>query len=329
MEQVLNIKKFNKIGVLTSGGDAPGMNAAIRAVVRTALRHGIAVMGVQRGYHGLWMGEIVDLDSRSVSEKLQRGGTFLMTARSTTFNSPEGVKKAYAMAKVFNLDALVVIGGDGSFRGARDLAHAGLPVVCIPGTIDNDIASSDYTIGYDTAMNTAMQAIDKIKDTAAAHERCSVVEVMGRSAGYIALNVGIATGAEVILLPEIPFDFAKDVVKRLLECRNKGKHHYVVIVAEGAGDATEIAHQIKEATGIESNATTLGYVQRGGSPTLRDRVMASKMGFCAVDCLVQGRTNRVIVMQGKEVTDLDIDEALAMKKTISPEEYEQAKIIAL
>ncbi len=329
MEELLEKKEFKKIGVLTSGGDAPGMNAAIRAVVRTAIGNGLSVLGVQRGYHGLWKGDITELNSRSVSEKLQRGGTFLMTARSTTFNTPEGVKKAAEMAKVFNMDALVVIGGDGSFRGARDLAHAGLPVIGIPGTIDNDIASSDYTIGYDTAMNTAMEAIDKIKDTAAAHERCSVVEVMGRKAGYIALNVGIATGAEVILLPEIPFDFGKDVVKRLLECRNKGKHHYVVIVAEGAGDAQEIAKQIKDATGIESNATTLGYVQRGGSPTLRDRLMASRMGHTAVECLLQGRYNRIVVMKGNTISDLDIDEAVSMTKTISAEEYEQAKIIAL
>lgn len=329
MEELSEKIEFKKIGVLTSGGDAPGMNAAIRAVVRTAIGHGLSVLGVQRGYHGLWKGDIIDLNSRSVSEKLQRGGTFLMTARSATFNTPEGVKKAYEMAKVFNMDALVVIGGDGSFMGARDLAHAGLPVIGIPGTIDNDIASSDYTIGYDTAMNTAMQAIDKIKDTAAAHERCSVVEVMGRKAGYIALNVGISTGAEVILLPEIPFDFGKDVVKRLLECRNKGKHHYVVIVAEGAGDAQEIAKQIKDATGIESNATTLGYVQRGGSPTLRDRLMASRMGHTAVECLLQGRYNRIVVMKGNTISDLDIDEAVSMTKTISPEDYEQAKIIAL
>ncbi len=329
MEQAIDTRQFKKIGVLTSGGDAPGMNAAIRAVVRTALGNGLAVMGIQRGFHGLWKGEIADLDGRSVSEKLQRGGTFLMTARSTTFNTPEGVNKAYEMAKVFNLDAIVVIGGDGSFKGARDLALAGLPVIGIPGTIDNDISCSDYTIGYDTAMNTAMQALDKIKDTAAAHERCSVVEVMGRKAGYIALNVGIATGAEVILLPEIEFDFGKDVVKRLLECRNKGKHHYVVIVAEGAGDAAEIANKIREATGIESNATTLGYVQRGGSPTLRDRLMASRMGHHAVECLLEGRYNRVVVMKGNSVTDLDINEALEMTKTISLHEYEEAKIIAL
>lgn len=320
---------IKKIAVLTSGGDAPGMNAAIRAVARTALNSGLSVMGVQRGYHGLWRGDFIELNARSVSEKLQRGGTFLMTARSATFNTPEGVKKAHEMARIFGIEVLVVIGGDGSFRGARDLAGDGLPVIGIPGTIDNDIASSDYTIGYDTAMNTAMEAIDKIKDTAAAHERCSVVEVMGRKAGYIALNVGIATGAEVILLPERPFDFNQDVIKRLLECRNRNKHHYVVIVAEGAGDAAEIAQHIQAVTGIESKATTLGYVQRGGSPSLRDRLLASRMGHHAVECILDGRLNRVIVMRGNQICDLDIDEALAMSKTISQAEYEQAKIIAL
>ncbi len=329
MEENRNHNAVKTIAVLTSGGDAPGMNAAIRAVVRTALNNGLKVFGVRRGYHGLWKGEIEELNSRSVSEKLQRGGTFLMTARSATFNTPEGLKKAYDMAKVFNIDALVVIGGDGSFRGARDLSHLGLPVIAIPGTIDNDISSTEYTIGYDTAMNTAMEAIDKIKDTAAAHERCSVVEVMGRKAGYIALNVGMATGAEVILVPEIPFDFNTDVIKRLLFCRNKGKHHYVVIVAEGAGDAADIAARIHEMTGIESNATTLGYVQRGGSPTLRDRRMASRMSFHAVSCLLEGRMNRVVALKGNQITDFDIDEAIAMTKTITLKEYEAAKIVAL
>ena len=223
--------QIKTIAVLTSGGDAPGMNAAIRAVTRAGLNKGYRVLGVRRGYHGLWRGDIIELDGRSVSEKLQRGGTFLMTARSATFNTEEGVKQAFDMCKVFNIDSLVVIGGDGSMRGARDLARLGLPVVCLPGTIDNDIPCSDYTIGYDTAMNTAMEAIDKLRDTASSHERCSVIEVMGRHAGYIALNVGVSTGAEVILIPEVEHDFNRDVVKRLLECRNSGKHHYIVVVA--------------------------------------------------------------------------------------------------
>ena len=329
MEENKSQNAVKTIAVLTSGGDAPGMNAAIRAVVRTGLNNGLKVLGVRRGYHGLWKGEIEELSSRSVSEKLQRGGTFLMTARSVTFKTPEGLKKAYDMSKVFDIDALVVIGGDGSFRGASELSHLGLPVIAIPGTIDNDISSTEYTIGYDTAMNTAMDAIDKIKDTAAAHERCSVVEVMGRKAGYIALNVGMATGAEVILVPEIPYDFNTDVIKRILYCRNKGKHHYVVIVAEGAGDATDIATRIQEITGIESNATILGYVQRGGSPTLRDRRMASRMGYHAVTCLLEGRMNRVVALKGNQIMDFDLDEAIAMAKTITQKEYDAAKIIAL
>lgn len=322
-------KKIKRIAVLTSGGDAPGMNAAIRAVVRTAINNGIEVMGVKRGYHGLWRGDFIKLGSRDVSEYLQRGGTFLMTARSVTFNTPEGLQKAKQMLSIFNCDALVVIGGDGSYKGASDLSKIGVKVICIPGTIDNDISSTEYTIGYDTAMNTAMQAIDKIKDTGQAHERCSVIEVMGRSAGYIAQNVGMATGAEVILLPEIPFDFNKDVIKRILECRNSGKRHYVVVVAEGAGDATDIAKRIEDSTGIETRPTILGYVQRGGSPSLRDRIMASRMGYSAVACLLKGKINRAICVKDSRICDVDLEEALKMEKKISLEEYENAKIVAL
>lgn len=325
-ELAQNIKT---IGVLTSGGDAPGMNAAVRAVTRAALNNGIEVFGIRRGYHGLWRGDFERLNGRSVSEKLQRGGTFLMTARSATFNTPEGVKKAYEMAKVFNLDALVVIGGDGSFRGARALSREGLPVIGIPGTIDNDIPCTEYTIGYDTAMNTAMEAIDKLKDTAAAHERCSVIEVMGHKAGYIALNVGMAVGAEVILIPEIAYDFNQDVVKRLLECRNRGKHHYVVIMAEGVGSASEVAAHIQEVTGIEARPTILGHVQRGGSPTLRDRIMASNMGARAVECLLENRINRIVAFKHGEITDIDLEEGLEQGKLLSSREYERARIIAL
>lgn len=316
------------IGVLTSGGDAPGMNATIRAVVRAGLHHGYKVYGITRGYHGLWKGEIEEITARDVSEKLQRGGTFLMTARSKTFETPEGVLKGAKMCQVFGIDALVVIGGDGSFRGARDLARLGLPVIGLPGTIDNDISCTDYTIGYDTAMNTAMEAIDKLRDTASSHERCSVIEVMGRKAGYIALNVGIATGAEVVLIPEHPYDFSKDVVRVILDGRNAGKHHYIVIVAEGAGKATEIAQKIEEATGIESRPTILGHLQRGGSPTLRDRTMASLMGIHAVDCIKAGRLNRIVVFQNGKITDVDIEEGLKMTKTISEEELNQSKILS-
>ncbi len=317
------------VAVLTSGGDAPGMNAAIRSIVRAGLNTGYRMLGVRRGFHGLWRGDIIELNSRSVSEKLQRGGTFLMTARSLTFNSPEGVKQAYDMCKVFNIDALVIIGGDGSYHGALDLSRLGMPVICLPGTIDNDIACTDYTIGYDTAMNTAMEAIDKLRDTASSHERCSVIEVMGRHAGYIALNVGISCGAEVILIPEVEHDFNRDVIKRLLECRNSGKHHYIVVIAEGVGSAVEYAKRIEKMTGIESRATVLGYVQRGGSPTLRDRQMASLMGVQAIDCVKNNRLNRVVSYRGGQIVDMDIEEAMKMTKTISLEEYGDAKFIAI
>ncbi|MCQ2516554.1 MAG: 6-phosphofructokinase [Saccharofermentans sp.] len=292
------------------------MNATIRAVVRAGINSGLEVYGVTRGYHGLWKGEISPIGMRDVSDTLQRGGTFLMTARSKTFEEPAGTVKAAKMMEVYGLDALVVSGGDGSFKGARALARLGVPVIGIPGTIDNDIGCTEYTIGYDTSMNTAMEAIDKLRDTASSHERCSVIEVMGRRAGYIALNVGIATGAEVILIPEVPFDFDKDVLRVILDGRNKGKRHYIVIVAEGAGDATDIATRIEAATGIESRPTILGHLQRGGSPTLRDRTTASLMGVHAIDCLLNKKYNRIIVEKAGKITDIDIEEGLAIKKTI-------------
>lgn len=316
---------IKRIGVLTSGGDAPGMNATIRAVVRAGINSGLEVYGVTRGYHGLWKGEISPIGMRDVSETLQRGGTFLMTARSKTFQTDEGVLKGARMMEVYGLDALVVSGGDGSFKGARALARLGVPVIGIPGTIDNDIGCTDYTIGYDTAMNTAMEAIDKLRDTASSHERCSVIEVMGRRAGYIALNVGIATGAEVILIPEVEFDFNRDVIRVILDGRNKGKKHYIVIVAEGAGNASEIADKIEEQTGIESRPTILGHLQRGGSPTLRDRTTASLMGVHAIDCLLAGRYNRIIIEKNGKISDIDIEEGLATSKTIPSIEIENAK----
>ena len=319
------VQPVKRIGVLTSGGDAPGMNACIRSVVRAGINAGFEVYGVTRGFHGLWKGEIKELTGRDVSEKLQRGGTFLMTARSKTFMTDEGVLKGARMMEAFELDALVVIGGDGSYKGARALARIGMPVIGLPGTIDNDIASTEYTIGYDSAMNTAMDCIDKLRDTASSHERCSVIEVMGRRAGYIALNVGIATGAEVILIPEVPYDFNRDVLRTILDGRNRGKKHYIVIVAEGAGDATDIARQIEEATEIESRPTILGHLQRGGSPTLRDRTTASLMGVHAIDCLVEKRYNRLIVERDGKICDVDIEEGLSMQKTISEEEIKNAK----
>lgn len=319
------VAPVKRIGILTSGGDAPGMNATIRAVVRAGINSGMEVFGVTRGFHGLWKGEISQIGMRDVSEKLQRGGTFLMTARSKTFTTDAGVLKGAKMMEVYGLDALVVSGGDGSFKGARALARLGVPVIGIPGTIDNDIGCTDYTIGYDTSMNTAMEAIDKLRDTASSHERCSVIEVMGRSAGYIALNVGIATGSEVILIPEVPFDFDKDVLRVILDGRNKGKRHYIVIVAEGAGDATDIATRIEKQTGIESRPTILGHLQRGGSPTLRDRTTASLMGVRAIDCLLNKKYNRIIVEKEGKITDIDLEEGLAMKKTIPSIEIDNAK----
>lgn len=319
--------RVRSIGVLTSGGDAPGMNATIRAVVRAGINNGIRVFGITRGFHGLWKGEFDEITTRQVSETLQRGGTFLMTARSKTFETPEGVVKGAKMCNVFGVEALVVIGGDGSFKAARDLARIGLPVICLPGTIDNDIASTEYTIGYDTAMNTAMEAIDKLRDTASSHERCSVIEVMGRHAGYIALNVGIATGAEVVLIPEHKYDLDRDVIRTILDGRNMGKRHYVVIVAEGAAKATDIAEQIEKATGIESRPTILGHLQRGGSPTLRDRTMASLMGIHAVECISQGLLNRIIVLKQGAIADVDVEEGLQMEKTIPEIDMQRSRLL--
>ena len=319
------VAPVKRIGVLTSGGDAPGMNAAIRSVVRAGWNAGIEVYGVQRGYHGLWKGEIRELTRNDVSETLQRGGTFLMTARSKTFQTDQGVLKGARMMEAYELDGLVVIGGDGSYKGARALARIGMNVIGMPGTIDNDIASTEYTIGYDTSMNTAMEAIDKLRDTASSHERCSVIEVMGRRAGYIALNVGIATGAEAILIPEVPYDFNRDVLRIILDGRNRGKKHYIVIVAEGAGSATEIAKQIEDATEIESRPTILGHLQRGGSPTLRDRTTASLMGIRAIDCLLAKRYNRLIIEKDGKISDVDIEAGLEMTKTIPEQDIINAK----
>ena len=309
------MEKQKTIGVLTSGGDAPGMNAAIRAVTRTALKKGYRVLGVKRGYHGLLRGEIEELYSRSVSETLQKGGTILQTARSKEFATPNGIKKAVEVAKIFGIDALVVIGGDGSYKGARALANSGLPTIGIPGTIDNDIASTDYTIGYDTALNTAMQAIDKIRDTSSSHDRCSVIEVMGRDAGYIAVNLGIANGAEAIIIPEKDYDI-NEIKRTILEGSNNGKRHYVIIVSEGVGGSQKLCKDIEESTGIESRVSILGYIQRGGSPSLVDRVVASRMGNYAVELIDKGIVNRIIGKRGGDIVDYEINEALEMKKTI-------------
>jgi 6-phosphofructokinase 1 len=322
-------KNIKKIGVLTSGGDAPGMNAAIRAVVRTGVYYGLKVYGVQRGYNGLINGEIEELRPRDVSEILQRGGTSLMTARCLEFKTQEGVERACKIANVFELDGLIVVGGDGSFRGARDLSNSGLPTIAMPGTIDNDIACTEYTIGYDTCLNTVIDAIDKIRDTTSSHERCSVIEVMGRGAGYIALEAGIACGADVILIPEQEHDFDKDILRPILEAKSRGKKHAIVVVAEGIGGVIEIAKQIEDAAGIESRATILGHVQRGGSPTVRDRVIASQMGARCVELLLEGKANRIVRVNNGLIDDIDINEGLEMKKEIPQELLALAKKLTI
>ena len=317
------------IAVLTSGGDAPGMNAAIRAVVRTGISMGLNVKGIRRGYAGLIEGDIIDMDARSVSDIIHRGGTMLYTARCPEFKTQEGVDKAIASCKAHGIDGIVVIGGDGSFRGARDLSLGGIPCIGVPGTIDNDISSTDYTIGYDTAINTALEMADKLRDTAQSHDRCSVVEVMGRRAGYLALQTGVACGAIAILVPEVEYDLQKDVIDKIKAVHKTGKKHFVVVVAEGVGGVVQIAEQIEEQTGIESRATILGHVQRGGIPTARDRVMASQMGYRAVELLNKGIGNRVITFVDNKLGDKDIYEALAMKKQFSIEEYNMATAISI
>jgi len=310
-----------KIGVLTSGGDAPGMNAAVRAVARAALQKGMEVVGIRRGYVGLLSGDVVDINARSVSGIIQRGGTCLYTARCPEFRDAEGVKKGYDMCKKLGLDGLVVIGGDGSFRGAGDLSAMGIPCIGIPGTIDNDIQCTEYTIGYDTAMNTAMEMIDKIRDTTQSHDRCSVIEVMGRKAGFIAVNVGIAVGAEAVITLEEPYDLDQ-IAKNIIRAKKNGKTHFLIVVAEGVGQTDVIARTIQEMTGIESRVNILGYVQRGGSPTLRDRVLATEMGVHAVDLLEQDIGNRIVGLKDGKVYDIDLHEGLAMKKPFLNRRYE-------
>ena len=323
------MKEVKRIGVLTSGGDAPGMNAAIRAVVRSGIYRGFQVFGIKKGYEGLLSGDMTEMNLRSVSDIMSRGGTILQTARSKVFNTPEGVERAARMAEVFKLDAIVVIGGDGSFRGARDLARAGVSVVGIPGTIDNDIGCTDYTIGFDTALNTVKDAIDKIKDTAFSHERCSVVEVMGRDAGYIALHCAIADGAEACILPEKEFDINEDIIQPIIGCRNRGKHHYIVIIAEGVGGTMEISNEIKNITGISTTTTILGHLQRGGSPTVKDRVMASLMACKATEVLKNGSGNCIIAAKGEDIVAIEIEKALEMKKTIDEDMIATSKMLSL
>ena len=316
------------IGVLTSGGDAPGMNAAVRAVVRTAISLGMTVKGIHRGWNGLIEGDIIDLDVRSVSDIIHRGGTVLYTARSPRFKTEEGIKEAVDNCKKYGIEGIVVIGGDGSFRGARDLSLHGIPCVGVPGTIDNDIASTEYTIGFDTAMNTAMEMVDKLRDTAQSHDRCSVVEVMGRHAGFLALQCGIAVGATAIYVPEVAFEL-NDVIEKIKTSKKTGKKHFIIIVAEGVGGVEEMAKNIEEATGIETRATILGHVQRGGRPTVRDRVYATRFGYAAVQLLNKGIGNRVVGMKHGVIVDYDIYEALNMVKPFDIEMFEVANTTSI
>ena len=315
--------------VLPRGGDAPGMNAAVRAVVRTGLNFGMKVYGVMRGYNGLLTGDLKEMNMRSVSDIMQHGGTALYTARSPEFNTPAGVEKAANMCREKGIEGVVVIGGDGSFRGARDLTNAGINCIGVPGTIDNDIACTDYTIGYDTALNTAMEMIDRIRDTTESHDRCSVVEVMGRRCGDIALNTGVAVGALTTLVPEIPYDFHRDVLDRIRLAQSTGKRHYIIVVAEGVGNTEELAQRIQRHTGIETRATILGHVQRGGAPTLRDRVVASRMGYHAAELLFNGIGNRVVAMKGEQIVDFDITEALNMPRTFDEKMYRVSAVLSI
>jgi 6-phosphofructokinase 1 len=326
-EEATMAKQVKTIGVLTSGGDAPGMNAAIRAIVRTAIHKGLEVKGIMRGYAGLLQEEIVDMTSTSVSDIIHRGGTILYTARCQEFTTAEGQKKGAEICKKHNIDGIVVIGGDGSFRGAGKLSALGINTIGLPGTIDLDIACTDYTIGFDTAVNTAMEAIDKVRDTSTSHERCSIIEVMGRNAGYIALWCGFANGAEDILLPERYDGDEQALINRIIENRKRGKKHHIIINAEGIGHSSSMAKRIEAATGIETRATILGHMQRGGAPTCKDRVYASIMGARAVELLCEGKSNRVIGYKHGEFQDLDIQEALSMTKDIPEDQYQISKML--
>ena len=322
-------KEIQTIGVLTSGGDAPGMNAAIRAVVRQAISKGKKVKGIRSGYTGLIAEDIVDMEENDVSDIIQRGGTILQTARCPEFRTEEGQKLGAEMCRKHGIEGIIVIGGDGSFRGAQKLAAQGINTIGIPGTIDLDISCTDYTIGFDTAVNTAMEAIDKIRDTASSHERCSIIEVMGRDAGYIALWCGLANGAEQVLIPE-KYDFDEQkIVNNIIANRKRGKRHYIIINAEGIGHSTSLARRIEAATGMETRATILGHMQRGGSPTCKDRVYASTMGAYAVDLLCEGKSNRVVAYKDGKFVDYDVDEALAMEKHISDYQFNVGKNLSI
>ena len=322
-------KQIRRIGVLTSGGDAPGMNALIRSVVRSASANDISVLGIRRGYSGLINGDIIEMGARSVDGIIRKGGTMLYTARCKEMLTEEGLQKAADTCRYLGIDGLICCGGDGTFRGAQALSRKGVPCIGVPGTIDNDIGCSDYTIGFDTACNTAIECIDKLRDTMQSHERCSVVEVMGRRAGHLALQVGCAVGATAICLPERQLDFDTEIVERMRIGRIKGRNHHIIIVAEGSGSAQDVADQIHEATGIDTRVTILGHIQRGGSPSAMDRVMATRMGYAAVRALMEGKTNRVVVSDNNIVTDIDIEEGLAQSKDLNQCLFEAQQTVAI
>ncbi len=313
---------IRRIGVLTSGGDAPGMNAAVRAVVRTAMFHGIECYGIRRGYNGLISADVIRLNEKNISHTINRGGTILYTARSKEFMTAEGQEKAVSTCKFLGLDGIIAIGGDGTFRGAQALAKHGINVICIPATIDNDISCTNYSIGFDTAANTAIDCIDRLRDTMQSHERCSVVEVMGRNAGFLAMYVGLAVGATAVLVPEEPVDFERDVIEKIRRARFNGFTHYMIVVAEGSGSASEIAEKIRNSIDLDPRVTVLGHIQRGGVPNGRDRVNATKMGYMAVELLLAGKTNHIVCTKDGKFTDVTIDEGLAMERKIQKLEVE-------
>jgi len=319
---------MKRIGVLTSGGDAPGMNAAIRAVVRVAIYNGLKVSGIKRGYEGLLAGDIEDMNVSSVGDIIHRGGTKLQSARSMEFMTDEGFEKALNVLKMFQIDGLVVIGGDGSFKGAKKLANAGIPTMGIPGTIDNDLEYTDYTIGFDTALNTVVNAISNIRDTSSSHGRVNIIEVMGRHCGDIALHAGLAGGAESIIIPEIQ-NSVEDTCKKILEGKHRGKLHSIVILAEGVGKPFDLAETIEKNTSMETRVSVMGHLQRGGTPTAFDRTLASRFGAKAVELLIEGKKGRAIGIHGSKIIDMDINEALDLEKTVDEELYELARVLSI
>jgi 6-phosphofructokinase 1 len=316
------------IGVITSGGDAPGMNAAIRSVVRTAIYKDLNILGIKQGYNGLLNGEIEEMTLSSVADIIHRGGTMLRSARCDEFQTEEGVEKALNVIRVFGIEGLVVLGGDGSFRGAQSLSEKGIPIIGIPCTIDNDMGYTDYTIGFMTAVETAADAVGKIRDTSTSHGRVNIVEVMGRNCGDIALYAGLSGGAESIIVPEVEFN-VDDVCRKVIKGRNRGKLHHIIVLAEGVGNAYEVAEEIESKTGNETRVTVLGHIQRGGSPTCFDRIMASRMGHKAVELLLEGKYNRALGMKCNEIIDMDLEEALSAEKNLDMDMYEIAKVLSI